>query len=522
MVLDIEFDKAANVHKVISLEFTASTVRLMQFEYAGSGFRARAFAEIDMPQEAVNAEGEITDPVAIGRLIQSGLAKTQPKLVDTPYVACVLPQNLLFFITLKLPKMEKEELKGVVSNKVGSVLPMPESEVYWDWHRIESEDEEERIQLVAMSRKVVDSYMKALAVAGLVPLLFEPSALAASRVLADTLQNSTQSAVMVELKQNDYILSLLHKGEIIFSSEITLDGEKESNSTKTRLLANKIREMSKFSLLPTPIKEADLHVVFYGDVDEVNELVSELKLQLKAKISRFSYKSDSFQLLEFITHKRVDSYIPLIGTAIRGLPNFEGGETLNLVPLSAQQAFSRKELTRMLKRYLLFLVVDLGLLALLFILVSQQMQQRVNNLAGQYEAILTVADSEKVRETEQVIHKLNTTTTNVLAMSQDIYDWQQLLALVSNSTSSEITLTSLDVTQVLERGNSGDYWDVVIAGEGETREAVLEMLEELRNSTLLEDVKLPLQSLASENNLVFAIEAKLPFKNLLTTDDKAK
>lgn len=506
-MLDLEFDKATNIRRTFALEFTESTIRLLQFEERSSKGWVRAFSEVEVPAGTIE-NFQIMNPQAAGDALVKALAESEPGHVATSYTICLIPQQLVFLTTIDVAVMPKKELAELMKRKIQDVIPMAEAEVYWDWHRLETINNNYRIQLVAAPRALIDSYMATLAHAKIVPLLFEPSAIAAGRVVMYTEPARGDSRdVLIEVTDKNYILSLLLNGHAVFSTEVPLQSDMHEYNLKQ--LVVKITEINNYF---GGKADENLEVWMYGEPEEVTRLHMELPKLVSYKVSTIGYTRNKVQIMEFLTKKKINDYVSLIGAAIKGLA--KGNQemsSLNLVPQKAKEAYSKKELLYMLRKYLSFLAIDVVALVILMLVVSNIFYERVNSIKERYDAIINFSNSEKITTIENSINKLNSSVTEVRSLTSNLYDWQKLFDHFNSLTPAAVTIHTL----TMQPNTDGlTVWDIGITGTATDRSSVINFLDNLENSKFFIEVKLPLESLENGQNVNFTIEAKLPFKNL--------
>lgn len=520
MIVDIEFDKAASVREAISVEFTEQSVRIMQLEGKDPKISLRAFAEVPLnPGDVKN--GIIQNPTVVGNKLMEALRTAAPKRATTQYAICLIPQRYTFLTVLDLPGVDKEELREILDRRVSEIIPMDELDVYWDWHRIQNVGNKTRVQLAAVPRELIDSYMQTLEGAKLIPLLFEPSSTAASRVAypfdSAQLQNKvTEPIILLEMQQDYGVISLMQQGGIVFSTDISL--KSESMAEKVIVLEQKISEISKYAQTHLNVKPATeiIKTLVFGLKAQIDKILPLIKERTEQPIGLISPRYESSQVVEFFKTHSATSYHALVGAATRGLKDYGDQATLNLIPKKAKEAFRKKEMYNVLRDYLMFVAINTVFLVFMLLLVAMQIRARVDDLQNQYQSILAITNSPIVNEVEQSVDLLNARTSELNGLVEGIYDWSILLDMVNTTTPGSITLTSVVATPLLDSGSGViNRWEVRIAGESGDRQNVIQYLNNLRGSELLQKVKLPIESLQSQTGSNFVLEAELPFENLL-------
>lgn len=517
-MLDVEFDKAAGVRPSFAIEFNQNFVRIMQFkERSSNDYRLRSFAEVALSEGAIK-DGVIVDIDTVSQALVKAIETAKPWAPNTSYAICTLPQNHTFFLTIDLPGVSKEELRGIIVRKAKDVFPMAESEIYWDWHRIITTESKTVVQLAAIERKIVDSYLKVLNKAKVVPLLFEPSALAAARLIARVDDKAAQGSILLELAPKGYVISVIKASEVVFSVEMTLPSL--SPKENVRVLIRKIDEVVRY-ILAGEYDSTNTPIFVYGETAYLNEVMLEFSEQKVSNVINLNYGIKGDDSSHRLYRKNKEAYISLIGAGMMGLADDKKQVgRINLVPQVAKEAFRVKELSRTLRSYLTFITVNVMLLVLLVAVASIGVANSARTQEERYAAVVNFSKSERSKEIEAEINKLNNVSTQTSQLIASLYDWQKVLDLLREVTPEKITIGNVSMLPVAQAGVA--ELDFQLSGVAQDRISVIQMVEKLRQSSLLTEVKLPLESLEEGTNVNFTIEAKLPFKSLLNATDELK
>lgn len=517
MILDIDFDKAASDRKNVAIEFTENSLRILQLEQSSGKLKVKSFAEVEINPEFIK-DGIIQKPVAVGSKLVEALAKVKPNKIDTPYAICLIPQEYTFITTIQLPAIQKEELRELVLRKVEDVIPMNLEDVYWDWHRLGTQKRKTSLQIAAVPKQLINSYMDTLKTARLTPLLFEPTSAAAFRTQEKGQKenkNATKSpTVLLEVNSRHGVLSVVHKNGIVFSTELPM--EETQPMDMVGAFDKKLQEISQYIQTQLKIENNEsLNIAVYGGHQETDELITKLSQNPSYKISKVTYQNQLSEITEVIPSNKLGNYVPLIGAGIRGLSKYTEGSSINLIPQIAKEMFQRKELIHIIRNYLTFIAVDVALIVLMLLLVSFQITGRLNELQNRYESIINISESKRIKEIEVSIAELNQSSAELLALIGENYDWTQVLDVLNNTTPKEITLVNVSAIPAVDNNTSiTSKWTISISGLSNNRESIIKFMESLRADSILQNVKLPVESLEDEENISFVIEAELPFESI--------
>ncbi len=513
-MIDVEFDKATNIRPSIALEFTGELIRVMQFDNRENNtFELRSFCEVAMPPNSME-EGRIINPRETSQLVLEALETCKPRIPSSTYAISVIDQQHTFFITLEFPILSKEELRSLLSRQIKDILPMAESDVYWDWHRLPQTENKIPIQIAAVPKVIIDSHTDTLVKAKLTPLLFEPRTLSSARLITTVDPKAQKRFLTIDVSRNSYYISLVQNGELAFVAEQPV--QPINTKENVRILRRKISEVLEYGTGKENQEISEMPIFLYGkESTAVTDLLDEFIQAGFKNTSRINYSMQGEDQAHDLGSKNKDSYIALMGAAIKGMARPKEDRTaLNLVPQLAKDTFRRREMASTLRNYLVFVAVNVCLLVILTIATSAVITQRVTDLEQRYAAVINFSESEKVIELEKAIGQLNSTSAETRNLIAKIYDWGQILELLNRVTPAGVTLinTVVDLDSNLPGSN---YWIFTVSGQAQDRINVIEMTEALRNSDLVENVKLPLESLEAGSDVRFVIEAQIPFDNLL-------
>jgi hypothetical protein len=519
-MLDINFDRAANVRKTVAVEFNERSVRILQFRKHGNdGYTLRSFLELKLSKGS-NIDGVIQDPKVVGNAIMRYLPQAKPAAPDTSYAICVIPQQYIFFMSLDIPSVSEDEVGKVVENKVSDLIPMAVEDVYWDWRVIGKNKNKLQVQLAAVPRRIIDSYMQTLEEAKLIPLLFEPSAEAASRV--GRANEGDETLILVELSQLSAIISISKGENILFSTDMPLGLGAETGIHTKQLLA-KIEELIVYTDSGDGKERQNARIRLYGEPKIVESVLQSLqKVDTPYNISRIKYQhSADNSISQLLPEEVLDGYVALIGSGIRGLPGYSSQQvTLNLVPQEAKRAFTKRELAGILRKYLSFIALDVGIIIVALALVQGQTWATVETLNERYKTIQTVTESQRVKQLESAITELNSDSLKVIDIQDKLYNWEKVLDVLNKTTPAGITISGFSVLppQAVLSGPVGTHYNVTISGAFTAREQLIEFVDALRAEGMLTEIKLPVSSFEGGQLGQFTLEARLAISLLLNGD----
>lgn len=503
-------DKIVNQRKTVAVEFKDGKLRLMQFQRQGKSYALRTFVEKDIPAEHMKGN-MLLNPVQVGEILRQAVAEAKPQAPDTVFATCLIPQKDIFLITQDIPKVPMEEAEQVLANKIADLIPMPLSEVYWDWRVISYSGNKMQVQIAAASQNLVDSYMKCLEEAKLVPLLFEAGAEAASRVGEGSAES--ENLLLIELTESSALVSIAKNKSIIFSTDIPLEIS-PSGGVNTSQLLTKIEELIRYTQRQSREKvNLNSRARLYGRNEMVTKVLAALRGEQKSKffLSRIRFQSSDSAFSEYI--KNLDEYVPLVGAAVRGLPNHSADtQSINLVPNQVKEEFIRKELLNLGAWYTFAGVVNAMLALIVVAFLAFNQQSRLEQYQILYDRLVSTSENASVVQLRQQVLDLNNTTGTISTIYGQLYEWDSVFIEISNLIPDGITLLSFTIEQDAENAN---IYSITIDGGFERREEVLELADLLTESPYFEEVAVPIASLQVSQQGQFQIYAELVKDELL-------
>jgi len=165
------------------LDISDQTLKLAQIKDGKQGLNILALNQISMPLGIID-RGEIKDIEKLSSYIKKIVSKTNK--LTSRYVVASLPEEKSFLRVLQMPKMSDADLKKAVRFEAENYIPFSLNRVYLDSEIIsypKLTGDFVEVLITAMPKKIVDSYIKAIKKAGLIPLAMETESSAAARAL---------------------------------------------------------------------------------------------------------------------------------------------------------------------------------------------------------------------------------------------------------------------------------------------------------------------------------------------------
>lgn len=186
--------------EVFGLDISGLSLKIIKLKKRGKELKIVSFGEENI-RPGIIESGEIKDEKKLSEIIKEAIKKVKGEKIKTKYVVACLPEEKSFLQVIQMPKMPEEDLKSAVIYEAENYIPLPIHEVYLDYQIIppvyDSLDHLDLL-LAAVPKKIVDSYLSSLKLAGLFPIAFEVESQAIARALIKD-EVTTQPVLLINL-----------------------------------------------------------------------------------------------------------------------------------------------------------------------------------------------------------------------------------------------------------------------------------------------------------------------------------
>ncbi len=160
------------------LSISDKHIRYMKFGRKGTRLYIEKYLEKKLPPQVIE-NGVVASPAEFTQLLTELKKET-----GVTYVALALPEEKGYLFTAKIPKVDNSEIRGAIEFKMEENVPVPASELVFDYQIIEAERADNRLAIAvsAIPTAILNGYLSCFAEAGitLVSVGIESQALAQS------------------------------------------------------------------------------------------------------------------------------------------------------------------------------------------------------------------------------------------------------------------------------------------------------------------------------------------------------
>ena len=212
--------------ETFGLDINDLSMKIVKLKKKRRGFVLVSFNEEKITPGIIE-DGVIKNEEALVKIIKSAFNKVKGKKIRTKYVIASLPEEKSFLQVIQMPKMNEEEMKLAVPFEAENYIPMPIGEAYLDFQVISPIKEyfnHPEVLIVAMPKKIVDSYVSCFKKAGLIPVVLEAESEAIARCLVKNEINSSL-LILVDFGENNTDFIVFSGRSIRFTCSIPISSQ---------------------------------------------------------------------------------------------------------------------------------------------------------------------------------------------------------------------------------------------------------------------------------------------------------
>lgn len=198
---------------IFGLDIGFSSLKVMQINPGGKKQAVNGYGVASFDPAAIT-DGVITDPEAIAKVAHHLFSKEIVGDITTRRVVVAVPAARTFTRSINLPLLKDKDLSEAIRLETEQYVPVPISELYVDFTEVKKTDKEQEILVVAVPKKIVDSYMQLAAMLGLEVVAVESTIGAASRLFQQAEQSDVPT-VLVDLGSLSSDITIYDNGLVV-------------------------------------------------------------------------------------------------------------------------------------------------------------------------------------------------------------------------------------------------------------------------------------------------------------------
>ncbi len=398
----------------------------------------------------------------------------QAKLTKA-YAAVVLPEKYAFSRRHTIPVKRLEEINEAVLWQIESIFPFKKSDIYYDWKLLRFEKNEAEILVTCIAKDLLDGLENSIQAAGLVPISFEPSASALSRVLNSQTQDTY---VMLELDAFGSTATLVFKGVSVLTTTTSF-----SHQTDPATIVANLRSSLMALFQAQPVTETQKVLVYLTGDKATEAMAATLTTHLQMQVTVLP--------IQVLTPSFHPAYAAATSLA---LPP-EHMLSINLLPTQVRDHYAAQstlQTTTETLRFVALMAVVMGI--------------TVSSILGWTQFEMAKAQANVVAAQQQ--DSEGTTSQVNLGEIQKIS--QRLIKLFPLKVSPErfvgefIKLIPEGIT-IEEMRYEVKEKTLFVQGIASNREAILQLKQRIDSSSVFNNVTLPLPALESTTDFNFSL-----------------
>ncbi|GBD33747.1 Cell division protein FtsA [bacterium HR34] len=208
--------------KSFGLDLSDLSLKFIEFKEKNNNIFINSFGERNIPQGIIS-EGKILDVERLANIVKDAISNPYYNKLSTKYVVCSLPEEKAFVQVISIPKVSDEDLEKAVTLDVENYVPLPISEVYFNYQKIDILGKSNHIDILlsAVPKDIVEVYAQTISLAGLIPSSF---VLETEAIVKAVIENnfSEKPVVIIDTGATRTSFIIFHKNAIRFSSSISI------------------------------------------------------------------------------------------------------------------------------------------------------------------------------------------------------------------------------------------------------------------------------------------------------------
>ena len=223
---------------LFGLDIGFNTIKVMQIEDDMRGKSIVGYGVANFDPSAIK-DGVIFEYEVLAKAALELFEKNIIGSITTHRVAATIPASRAYSRVMTVPaKLSKKELDDAVRFEAEQYIPIPIDELYIDYIGASVLGENREVLVVAVPKKIVDSYMKFFELIGLDLCALETTISAASRIISVAENSSDIPTILIDLGSLSVDLTVFDKN-LVVNGTIPGGGDDFSNRIAEKLSIDK-------------------------------------------------------------------------------------------------------------------------------------------------------------------------------------------------------------------------------------------------------------------------------------------
>jgi hypothetical protein len=256
-------------------------------------------------------------------------------------------------------------------------------------------------------------------------------------------------------------------------------------------------------------------IYLYGQGAKLFHLKTFLEKKEVEIKDRSVSKSDVSPMFPFISRESLPENLVILGLSLRNLGSFRELRDINLVPEKIQSKYLQVSIYSSLYAYLKIIFWSVYIVGIILIFAYVLTLFYHDNVKEELKSIENVAESPANTELRRDISTINETAQKIELLTATQLDWDMLFGEFSKAKPAGIRINNMLVSEDPEAWKTiaGEgrvltregFIYMVVNGTADTRESLKLYVDNLDDSEIFSDVKMPISSFESNKNLEFSV-----------------
>jgi len=198
---------------LFGLDVGHDMLRVVQFDLGRKTPRLKGYGSVVFDRSALD-EGVIVKPELIAKAAVNLFKKDLVGDISTKRVAVSVPAARALTRAVRLPKMNSKDMDEAVRTQAEQYIATSIDNVYFDYTTIREDKEDIEVFIVAIPKKIVDSYLVLTRMLGLDAILFDTAIGASARLFAHDKQSDIPS-VLVDFGAESTDITVFNHGLVV-------------------------------------------------------------------------------------------------------------------------------------------------------------------------------------------------------------------------------------------------------------------------------------------------------------------
>jgi type IV pilus assembly protein PilM len=198
---------------LFGLDIGHGKVRVLQLRTTKRAPRLVGYGEATFDPKAINA-GVIEKPEVIAAAVQELFKQHLVGDITTNRVAMALPIARAFTRSMEVSGLSDKELAEAVQNEAEQYIPAAIADLYIDYTRVLTGDDTANVFIVAMPKRIVDSYVLLSRLLGLEAVVMQTSSGAGAHLFARDSQSDVPS-LLIDFGSDSADITVYDRGPVV-------------------------------------------------------------------------------------------------------------------------------------------------------------------------------------------------------------------------------------------------------------------------------------------------------------------